>query len=48
MDPDIEFGFCFQIIQDEPEKWDCMRVRTNIDVEALATEVDECSYNTVQ
>ena len=48
MDPDIEFGFCFQIIQDEPEKWDCMRVRTNIDVEALATEVDECSYNTEQ
>ena len=46
LDPDVEFGFCFQIVADDPEKFDCMRVRTNIDVEALATEVDDLSYNT--
>lgn len=48
MDPNIEYGFCMQIVADTPEKYDCMRVRTNIDVEALATEVDDLSYNTVQ
>lgn len=48
MDPNIEFGFCFQIVADAAEKFDCMRVRTNIDVEALATEVDDLSYNTTQ
>ena|ERR1719210_367708 len=50
MYPNVEFGFCFQIVLPDgaTEKYDCMRVRTNIDVEALATEVDDLSYNTVQ
>ena len=45
-DPYIEFAFCFAV--DGTTTWDCMQTRTNIDVAALATEVDEDSYDTTE
>ena len=45
-EPNIEYGFCFAVSTDD-SIWDCMRARTTIDVAALATEVDDDSYDTI-
>ena len=45
-EPNIEYGFCFAVSTDD-SIWDCMRARTTIDVDALATEVDDDSYDTI-
>ena len=45
-EPNIEYGFCFAVATDD-SIWDCMRARTTIDVAALATEVDEEFYDTI-
>ena len=45
--PYIEYGLCFAAGEDGG-LFDCMRVRTTIDVDALANEVDELTYDTIE
>ena len=43
--PNIEYGFCFTA--ENETFWDCMRTRTTIDLTALANEVSEDTYDTI-